>query len=384
MPDLNTAVQKTMEAGPRTGEPVESEEDFHAGREGRIGGSEHGDLLDLEPWGCSRKLAYRKSGARPDEEQEETAAMTSGKRLEPVGRNKYLEDYPSETLRGHNLRFSPPPGLPSWLGANVDADILGVEPLVMTRRASHDHNYRPEPYIWECKVRDRWGLGRIRQNGMPPAIRFQLLMYQLMAARRYGLIYIYQPHPEDYLVQVNTFDSKDLERVVRVIELGNAFWDMLDRGELPARKEAGYPACQRCPWRETCWQGPPPKRESDIGEELVKVEDPLLASLVREYLDVREEEKSASERKKAISTAIMEGLVEAGHARVQAAGHRVYRTVPEKILRARLIRDLKATPEGRAWLLDHIQSIDTKAVRKDWPELVENNIGTGTPRLNVY
>ena len=70
-----------------------------------IGGSDIGDVLNLEPWGCRRRLYYEKTGFTPDYYDAENPLLERGLALEAVA----LEMYERKTGRPIGLSV---PGLP--------------------------------------------------------------------------------------------------------------------------------------------------------------------------------------------------------------------------------------------------------------------------------
>lgn len=134
---------------------------WHTARDGGIGGSDVAAILGLSPWQSRFSLWHRKAGLAGD--QQDTPAMSWGRRLEPVIADKWAEDRPRLTVsRAGTYRSKERP----WQLANPDR-------LIAIGRG------KPR-YVLEVKTAhgfDNHAWGRAGTDEIPVYYRVQVIWY---------------------------------------------------------------------------------------------------------------------------------------------------------------------------------------------------------------
>ena len=293
--------------------------EWHARRATGIGGSEWGDVLEMEPYGCPRRLWYEKRGEEPDYPKQQTKAMLRGQKLESIVADEVAEDYHRVVRRPGLLASSP--DLPDWWKGNPDRMIASYNPGGDSEQPDVSRELPKETGNLVIKTCNDWVFNRVKADGAREEHVAQVHHYLGLTGWGWGLLrYKNAASWEDYDVVVMGDDS-----ILRaMVAAGNRFWRAVENGPAPDRLDASDSRCKRCHFRHTC-QGeallPKEDRKSDMGIEVV--DDDELIRLVEQERQLDEIEKDAAEAKAVIRDKIEARL--GGPRRVQAGGHRVYR-----------------------------------------------------------
>ncbi len=388
--DTATAIQKRMDAPTiDLGEPTDemSHDEFVQKRDEHglsLGGSEWRDSANIAPWGCARKLYYKKAGVERDYPRRETAAMRSGLRLEGMAREVYAERRGMSCV-AHSRALDPPEGFPSWWRGNIDAvfalRVAGLTPDVMERNRQEAifRSDAPGLHLWENKTRAGFAFRNAIKDSSD-AVTMQVVHYEVLLGVPLGVRNVYQPHPEDMAWQEIEFDSALIDAM---LELGARFIDAVEAGKPPKRRAPGYRACQHCEWRETCWEGPPPQTADDTAAGLVKLDSAELADLATKFLALGDEIKELKGERDAVRDMIEAEMTIAEVQHAAVGGRRIHAAYSSSVRQRQLIKAiLGKDPE---WVLQHLKTIDLKAARDDYPALVEEYTGRSKkPRVAVY
>lgn len=230
-------------------------------RVGFLGGSDHNDIYDLPPYGCSRKLWYEKRGVAADYPREETPAMLRGKRFEPFVVDEWVLRHGGPE-RARVRAYAPSDraaGLPEWWGGTPDRIVETCPGTVIIRRdvdgsISNLRLVRGDVAILEAKTATRWVLKAIIEgDGLPKGYIMQLQHYMRLTGAAYGEWAVLDIDTmELYCVRID----RD-ERLLRAMTAkGFAFWvtlqgDTPPDGWLKRHAEDDSP-CGRCEYRFSC------------------------------------------------------------------------------------------------------------------------------------
>ena len=250
-----------------------------------VGGTDWWHILNLEPYGCRRRLWYEKSGVEPDAEEETTKPMERGLWLEPVVA-KYFEEVTGLKVRRRNVR--PRKGAPEWLGGHIDRHIV----------ATTDTD---GPGVLEIKTMGEWAYKRFRQEGMTLGYVAQIQHYLLLTSWKWGMLAVMEPSSWDLYVGYVKVDY-DLQQ--QMIREARGFVSSVKLAHEPDRV-ADSPQtkpCRSCPFRRRCWgQELEAERSTDEDTDVEVDESAELAKAVEDYLaakDARDEAEALYEEAK--------------------------------------------------------------------------------------
>jgi len=284
-------------------------------RRSYIGGSDLGDILNLAPYGCARRLWYEKREGQ--DEREDTAAMRRGR----FGEDAAAEEY--ERLTGRKVRrasYLQHRDVP-YFCAHIDRHIVAFD----------DRG----PGVLEIKCPGEFSFKRIRRDGLPEAYIAQLQWYLYMTGWRWGSWMI---------MHLDRWESVwfDVERddamIDGLVREAHAFWAKVENGPAPDALDAKDKRCTRCPYQTRC------HGEDYWPEYSGEVEyDASLAPLIHEYAEIRAVYDEASE---------------------------VLESVQDRIRAAMRERQCVETPGARIYYAAQKRtSIDAKALKRDYPDL---------------
>lgn len=218
-----------------------------------IGGSDIGDVLNLEPWGCRRRLFYEKTNVTPDYYDAENPLLERGIALEAVA----LEMYERKTGRPIGLNV---PGLPilsptrlyrsaedSRLLVHLDA-VVYREPR-KKGRPKKTKNKETFAGVLELKTVGAPMFFKIKRDGLPDAYLMQIQHAMAVTGLSWGSFGVLWPDGWRMI----TFDveaKKDLQEAAKTEAL--RFLDEVKAGTIPERLPATDKRCQRCPYRSSC------------------------------------------------------------------------------------------------------------------------------------
>lgn len=232
-----------------------------AERDTFIGGSEVFHLFNLAQYGmgCARFLGYKKQGYPFEVEfsREDEALLKRGHLFEPLAASLY------EDATGRNVRrppydkfgFSKPRRHPKYpfLGVHTDRMILaGSGEWQLT---DEEGRMFTEPITetgdLELKSHGEGMFLRILREGMPPGHHLQIQHSILVNERSrgsLGMVGVFGGLPMEYV------DVAAIPKVREgIISAGSAFWDKMERRELPERlPDAEDLRCQVCAFRMEC------------------------------------------------------------------------------------------------------------------------------------
>jgi putative phage-type endonuclease len=233
----------------------ETYEDFLASRESGFGGSDIGDLLDSEPYGCKRRLFLGRLGLLPD------GGMDS--KRHHLERGKFFEEPVAELYAertGRTVSVCGTGYLKQFPFVRANADRL-------VSKNNEDGSFGPTGVL-EIKVPASWSFKKIKKEGLPESYILQIQWQMLCYGTEWGSFCVYWPDGHEML----WFDiERDNELIGMLLNRAKAEWHQLElakswqaAGDNPTAKEffavAGFPdkklenapACQNCPSFENC------------------------------------------------------------------------------------------------------------------------------------
>lgn len=239
-------------------------------RRGYIGGSDIAAVLSLEPYGCARRLWYRKTGRREDRPFRETGPMTVGRVMED-----WIADQVAE-LQGWKLRRKAPVQGMEHEGAHLDRHIVACDDC--------------GPGVLEIKCVGRQSFWQWVFDGVPTHYILQLQWYMRLTGWQWGAIAAWnREHEGDGVVKVFQFDYDD-DLMDLVSTKVDEFWTAVQTGTAPAALDPRDTRCDGCEFGATC-------RAEEwalvSGEE--RRDD--LIQIVEQYDEARQVAKMAEENK---------------------------------------------------------------------------------------
>lgn len=215
----------------------EEEKAFRKARESFIGASDSGDLLNLPPYGCQRKMAMGKLGYEPDFDLGDKAEIRRGKRLEDIAVMYYMQ----KTLRTTRLATMVIDKEIPHLAVNMDRIVLDP------KRGDKDPGYL------EIKVVGRESFFKIKKEGLPEAYITQTQFGLAVAKFNWGSFGIYWPDGDE-LLYWDFEANKKLGESLR--EKGDDFFSFHIAGNiLPEALPFGSPQCNGCQFAQQCPSG---------------------------------------------------------------------------------------------------------------------------------
>lgn len=217
-----------------------------------IGGSDIGDVLNLEPWGCRRRLYYEKTGFTPDYQEADNPLLERGIALESVA----LDMYERRTGRPIGLTV---PGLtvlsPTRLYRHKEDERLLVHLDAVVYREPRKKgrpkkNVKETPAgVLELKTVGAPMFFKIKRDGMPDSYIMQIQHAMAVTGLSWGSFGVLWPDGWRMI----TFDveaKKDLQEAAKSEAL--KFLEEVRTGRIPERLPASDNRCQRCPFRASC------------------------------------------------------------------------------------------------------------------------------------
>lgn len=201
-------------------------------RTGYIGGSDIASVLNLEPWGCARKLWYQKTGAPEDQPFIETGAIEIGKAMEAYVAGKVSEQ------TGWKLRNRAAVKGAEHEGAHIDRHIVSFDdrgPGVLEIKIVGEHTFR------------KW-----RNDGISIGYLLQLQWYQYLTGWQWGAIGAWnREHTGASAVKLWEF-AYDADLALQVSVKVDEFWTAVERRVAPPPLEDRDSRCESCQWQATC------------------------------------------------------------------------------------------------------------------------------------
>jgi len=227
-----------------------------------IGGSDWGDILGIEPYGCPLRCWYTKRGIIEDYPLS-GGVLDRGNKLEQIVADEYEEKTGRVTRKPGKPKRQ---DLPKWL--------LGLPDRMIVKGTEET------PGVLECKTRLRWRLfPDIVAEGNGPAVIAQVQHYIWLMGWTWGVIATLQPDTWQFHME-HVEKDRDLLNLMRAA--GDKFWQSVEYGPSPPRLDLGDKRCGRCQYRIGCWKEELEAMEAAQPPDLVVIENDELLSSVEE------------------------------------------------------------------------------------------------------
>jgi predicted phage-related endonuclease len=274
-------------------------------RTGFIGGSDIASLYSIKPYGCRRRLFYEKIGQVPDYPDQDNFNMRRGRLLEPVAAQLYAE----ETGRVIEM-------VPERL---FDKDLPYLTGLV-DRRILDPERGRG---TLEIKCPSMRVYKDVKKSGASEGYLLQGQVYNRIDDTGYTDFAFFCAE----LAELFHFEVlRDDELMKKVLEGIAAFWELLQRREIPDKLEKKDKRCKTCKFAGVCQDITPEEFEVlKAGDpDTMPVFDPALTLMIDEYWEVRTIAKEADELFEEIKDRMKDYMATVGYQRIVAAGSKVY------------------------------------------------------------
>jgi len=288
-----------------------------------IGGSEIAEALSEAPYGCARRLVYKKRGVPPDYPDDAPLVKLRGTELEPLIVARYLrtEREKGRTLKAVRRARARHPSIP-WATLSVDREILG-DPRGVG--------------VFEGKSHNVWIFAKYRREGLPASHILQMCWYLWGRRRPWGAYGVLCPDSWQFLTFEIERNDDLIDAIFPHIE---AVWRKIENGPLPDPLDPSDRRCQRCEWRRTC-HGAELVAVAPAGERGELPVDESFADLVADWQEAHDLAEDAATTEEAIRDVMRERIVANDWPGVACRGYRVHyresvqRRVDTKLLRAR-------------------------------------------------
>lgn len=302
-----------------------------------VGGSDVAAVLNMEPYGCARKLWYEKTGAKQDYPSRENDAMARGVAMEPIiadmfaAQTGFVVKHIPDTI----VSESQP-----WMQVHVDRFVYEQE--------------GGEPGVVEEKSLGRESFLKIKREGIPDAYILQVQHGMFVCEMNYGY---FAGHCCDFWTQLLFFRIEaDRELQTMVARKCEEFWlNHVEKGDPPARLDPSDKRCAGCEYRTSC-QG---AHMVEVMNESGFVEtDNSLSELLANFLELRDIAEAADAEKDWVAMKIKEAIGD--RTAIEAKGARAYyRPHPRSSV------DSKAIAAGREPLADAVRGLEGKLTGAD-------------------
>jgi predicted phage-related endonuclease len=236
-------------------------------RTGFIGGSDIAAVLNLEPYGCARRLWYIKTGATPDREFKMSSVMQMGVWAED-GIARMVEERTGWTLRRREKRQE------AHEGVHIDRDIVGSE--------------RKTTGIAEIKCIGQNSYWTWIKEGVPVGYLLQLQWGMMLWERSWGAIAAWNRDTGELHVFEFDYDAALVEAVRdRVAE----FWQMVETEAIRPALPMDDDRCEDCQFKTSCFES----QWANVADNGSPRMDHLFDALVK-YQAFRGIEKEAIEK----------------------------------------------------------------------------------------
>lgn len=200
-------------------------------RTGYIGGSDIEAVLNLEPYGCARRLHYRKTGAVPDVPFRITAAMQMG-----IWAEDGIAKIAAQRTGWKFIKRAAKQG-EEWEGVHIDREI---------------HGARKTPGVAEIKCIGNNVFWTWVKEGVPLGYVLQLQWGMKLWNRTWGAMIGWNKDGEENECKIFEieYDPDLMNAVSAKVE---AFWNGVRAGVLPAALPMDDARCEGCGYRATCF-----------------------------------------------------------------------------------------------------------------------------------
>lgn len=268
-------------------------QEWHAARARGIGGSDWTNILEIEPYGCRRKVWNEKAGIIPSYPQETTGPMERGTKMEGIVAAEAAEHL-NRDVRNPGTLARAGRDIPDWLIGNLDRMIV-----------SGDDGRGPG--VLELKTANEWVFRKMVKAGRPQeGYRFQTQHYLWLSGWSWGVVFVLEPSS---WAKFHFGTEPDFELLSMMRDEGDRFWKSVVAGDEPSKLKTTDARCGRCPFRLEChgdeyWDTIPDTTPGTL--EIV--EDPVLEDLAATYDNFKGIEAEAKAEKDKIRGQIIETL----------------------------------------------------------------------------
>jgi predicted phage-related endonuclease len=288
-----------------------------------LGASDLGDVFQIEPYGCRRKLWYKKTGTEPDYPDGDNFNFRRGHRLEPLGASLYAQETGQKIRRRNQIIVDDKYG---WMGCHLDREIV-----------KDDRG----PGVLEVKSPTMRVFLDVKRKGANEAYVLQLQQMLNLRKALWGAYAFYSAELDD-LFHFEVL--RDDELIAKIVEGSVAFWELVKRHEAPEKLEKKDKRCMRCNYQHSC-QGITPEEYLafvDPGEGIEIVFDEELERYAEERWSIKEIRDEANEMYDAVNDKIRLRMEAIGSEKVQVGRSKVYFTtvttnrLDRKLLKAKM------------------------------------------------
>lgn len=277
-------------------------EQFHARRKLCVGGSDAADLLDLAPFGCSRKLWFDKKSVSEDFPFDENYHVRRGSAIEPVAILEFSREFSVTIFPSGHITI---PGT-EYIGCHLDGLILKSADCP-----------QDEAGVLEIKIPASRNFAKIKQSGQAPmSWQVQAQWGMMVSGLHWAEIGVFNTD----LFKIIKFPvEEDLALQADMKTVAASFWESLVLEENPFPKlPDGDSRCYDCQWRKTCkglgrtFADVTGREKVDILNRKFAVNDSAhLLNLVDEYIAAKAEHNEAEKFAKDLKEELQE-LIGAG------------------------------------------------------------------------
>jgi hypothetical protein len=248
-------------------------------RLGFIGGSDLGDVLAIEPYGCPLRAWLRKRGEGGGAEA--TPAMRRGSRLEAIIAEEYSAATGRKLRRAAEVKDSHFP----WRRAHPDYHIVAFDGR--------------GPGLLSIKCLGLFPYKSVKREGLPQAYAAQLNYELGLAGWEWGAFAVFNAELWEMIHWDANFDAELYGLTLRAVD---DFWRRAEHGPAPEPLDAKARPCRRCEFRGRCHPFDPPPFDGET------VTDESLAPLVCRYAEAAAVRSDAEELLDAVKAEIKAAL----------------------------------------------------------------------------
>jgi predicted phage-related endonuclease len=270
-----------------------TESDFLAQRRLGIGGSDVASVLNLEPWGCARRLFYEKTGVEADYRLS-GPQLQRGKDMEPLIAAMFAR------ITGFRVEKQDAVPHPKLAFLRVNADLL-VE--------DHEGNIG----VAEIKDQDARVFAKSKREGIHLGYALQLQHGMIVWGLKFGYMVVHCV--ENWGNPIIWRVEEDLELQKMMVDACAEFWRRVVEDDIPDRLNARDHRCKTCTHRLVC--------DRDEDEYVVGAQrDESMAELMQQAVEANALAKQAADYYEDVKTLLAERLGE--RTAVESSGGRVY------------------------------------------------------------
>lgn len=197
-----------------------------------IGASECASLLNVEPYGCTRQLVYRKRKVQPDFQRPETRDMIRGQKLETIALQEYKEQTKRKVITPTKGYFYPGGGL-----------VAHPDGIIIDPKGNG---------VLDLKCPNTFSFARIKHYGYPMAWVLQIQQQMLCTGYKWGSLAAFN---SDLWEMLPPFDMEyDPDLAKQIISASRRIWKIIRDldADLPERLPIDDKRCTRCEYRNQC------------------------------------------------------------------------------------------------------------------------------------